>query len=110
MNVLAVSHQQDISHGSVSVSSHVTSPTLVTSLDLTSLDTERSTVTVSLPVIKTGTANGLLYWWIQHWGWNLTLDTKESQAFSQAAFLCKETQVGFIGIAYLVNFIEFYSN
>ena len=90
MNVLAVSHQQDISHGSVSDSSHVTSPTLVTSLDLTSLDTERSTVTVSLPVIKTGTANGLLYWWIQHWGWNLTLNTKESQAFSQAAFLCKE--------------------
>ena len=47
----------------------------------------------SKDVTRNGTANGVAYWFILDYGWNIRLSTLESDAFHQAFFLCKQINV-----------------
>ena len=92
VNILSVSHQQDLCYSGLE-HEQLTEPCLVRSLDLTCLELGRREVTVCLPVTRAGSVTALVYWWQLQYGWNLSISTRDSGAFRQAAFMCPRTQV-----------------
>ena len=92
VNVLAVVHQQDLALATLEASK-LTEPCRVTHLDLTNLDLDKRTELVNLSVTKTGKLNGLVYWWVEEFGWGLEVSSLEAGAWRQAAFLVQETRV-----------------
>ena len=91
VNILAVSHHQEVSH--VNIGEEMTEAFKMTTFNLNNLGMERTNVNTSTTAIKTGHVNAILYWFVQDFGWGLTLNTLESSGYSQAAFLVKDTLV-----------------
>jgi len=92
MNILAVSHQQEVSYKGM-VKEELCSPTMATTMELASLSLDREVLVNSLNITKPGLANGIAYWFVQDFGWNVKLSTLESEAYHQAMFVCKEVRV-----------------
>ena len=91
VNILAVAHHQEVSH--VNIGEEMTDAFKMTTFNLNNLGMERANVNTSTTAIKTGHVNAVLYWFVQDFGWGLTLNTLESSGYSQAAFLVKDTLV-----------------
>jgi len=92
MNILAVSHQQEVSYKGME-KEELCSPTLVSTMELASLSLEREVLVNSLSITKSGLANGIAYWFALDYGWDVKLSTLESEAYNQAMFVCKEVKV-----------------
>eukprot|EP00092_Neocalanus_flemingeri_P022801 GFUD01024725.1.p1 GENE.GFUD01024725.1~~GFUD01024725.1.p1 ORF type:complete len:464 (+),score=177.67 GFUD01024725.1:113-1393(+) len=92
INILAVSHQQEINYMGLE-KQELSTPTLVTTMELAHLSLEREVLVNSLPITNSGLANGVAYWFMLDYGWNIKLSTLESEAYSQAVFVCKEVMV-----------------
>jgi len=92
MNILAVAHQQEINYMGLE-KVELSIPTMVTSLEMANISLERKELVNSLTLSRSGVANGLAYWFMMDYGWNIKLSTLESEAYNQAVFLCKEVTV-----------------
>ena len=71
----------------------MTAPTMVATLDLTALDLGRTISTSRLAATRAGRVNCLLYWFVQHLGWGLEVDTRAGEAHRLAAWLVAPRQV-----------------
>ena len=91
VNILAVAHHQEVSH--VNIGEEMTEAFKMTTFNLNNLGMERANVNTSTTAVKTGHVNAIPYWFVQDFGWGLTLNTLESSGYSQAAFLVKDTLV-----------------
>merc|ERR1719427_133277 len=89
INILAVSHQQEVNYMEME-KEELCTPTMVTTMELANLSLEREELVNSLTMARSGLANGVAYWFVLDYGWNVKLSTLESEAYSQAVFVCKE--------------------
>ena len=46
-----------------------------------------------MSITNHGLVNGIAYWFVLDYGWNVKLSTLESEAYNQAMFVCKEVKV-----------------
>ena len=86
-----MAHQQDLQEPGPG--EEVTAPALVATLDLTALDLGRTISSSRLPAVRAGRVNCLLYWFVQHLGWGLEVDTRAGRAHRLAAWLVAPRQV-----------------
>ena len=91
VNILAVSHQQDLLYSSLHNTEELSPPVLVTDLALSTFSLERQTLSQSVQISRAGKVSAVVYWFVQDFGWNLSLNTRDdSQQFRQAAVLCEQ--------------------
>jgi len=105
INILAVTHIQDLKFQSLE-KIELSAETHLANIELTHLDNERTIKSENVGVTRGGVANAVIYWFVQDFGWGLTLDTRKSTSMSQAAFMCTPTNVeqgGSIGIRWQVE-------
>ena len=89
VNILAVSHQQDLLYSSIQ-KTELSPDVLVTDLSLSTFNLERRVVSQTVEISHAGSLSAVVYWFVQDFGWDLTVNTRDSQQFRQAAVLCEE--------------------
>jgi len=92
INILAVTHQQDINYQGLE-KLELCNPLIVTTVELVNISLDRETFVSKCPVTAAGLGNGVVYWFVMDFGWNIKLSTLESEAYNQAMFVCKEQMV-----------------
>ena len=92
VNKLSVTHQQEVYYDGL-VKTELSDPFHVTTLDLSNLELRRQEHSITVPIISEGKANCVVYWFVQDFGWNIMENTKESEEYKQAAFMCSELNV-----------------
>ena len=94
VNILSVSHQQELRYSGLEAS-ELTEAVLVTTLDLALLaaDPGRREVRAEAAVTAAGEVSALVYWWTLDYGWSVKETTRECDIYNQARqiiFHCSE--------------------
>ena len=89
VNILAVSHQQDLLYSSIQ-KTELSPAVLVTDLAVSTFSLERRVVSQTVEISQAGRLSAVVYWFVQDFGWDLSVNTRDSQQFRQAAVLCEE--------------------
>jgi len=92
INILAVAHQQEVNYKGLE-KEELCKPTMVAAMELATLSLERKVLVNSQSITHRGVANGVAYWFVLDFGWDVKLNTLDSEAFNQAMFMCKEVKV-----------------
>ena len=85
MNILSVSHQQELRYSGLEAV-ELTEAVLVTTLDLAVLaaDPSRREVRAEAAVTAAGEVSALVYWWTLDYGWSVKETTRECDIYNQA--------------------------
>ena len=89
VNMLAVSHQQDLLYSTLQ-KTELSPAVLVTDLAVSTFSLERREVSQTVEISQSGKVSAVVYWFVQDFGWELSVNTRDSQQFRQAAVLCQE--------------------
>ena len=90
VNILAVRHQQELLYSALQ-KTELTEPVLVTDLAVSTFSLERQDISQTVEISQAGKVSAVVYWFVQDFGWNLTVNTRDdSQQFRQAAVLCEQ--------------------
>ena len=94
VNILSVSHQQELRYSGLEAS-ELTEAVLVTTLDLALLaaDPGRRELRAEAAVTAAGEVSALVYWWTLDYGWSVKETTRECDIYHQAGqiiFHCSE--------------------
>ena len=92
VNILAVRHQQELLYSALQ-KTELTEPVLVTDLAVSTFSLERQDISQTVQISQAGEVSAVVYWFVQDFGWNLTVNTRESHQFKQSAVLCEEITV-----------------
>ena len=92
VNILSVSHHQDILYRGLEAMELCDSVHVVT-IDLTSHSLERQELSVAAEMRGEGAVEWLVYWWVKDYGWGVRENTREGQVYRQAAVSCQVTRV-----------------
>ena len=92
VNKLSVTHQQEVYYDGLA-KTELSDPVHVTTFDLSNLELRRQEHSINVPITSEGKANCVVYWFVQDFGWNIMENTKESEEYKQAAFMCSELNV-----------------
>ena len=85
MNILSVSHQQELRYSGLEAV-ELTEAVLVTTLDLALLaaDPGRRELRAEAAVTAAGEVSALVYWWTLDYGWSVKETTRECGFYHQA--------------------------